>query len=111
MFVRTREGVWGVVERYCWDRESEVRDVLNILTVHRTILITYSFVVATPWTVDCQVPLSMGFPRQEYWSGSPFPSPEDLPGPGIKPMSLEFAALAGRFIITEPPGKPQTLHK
>ena len=79
MFVRTRVGVWGVVERYCWDQESEVRDVLNILTVHRIILITYNFAVATPWTVDCQVPLSMGFPRQEDWTGLPFLPPGDLP--------------------------------
>ena len=42
---------------------------------------------ATPWTVACQAPLSMGFPRQEYWSGLPFPSPGDLPDPGIKLMS------------------------
>ena len=39
------------------------------------------------WTVACQAPLSMGFSRQEYWSGSPFPSPEDLPNPGIEPVS------------------------
>ena len=44
----------------------------------------------------------MGIPRQEYWSGFPFPSPGDLPDPGIKPASL---ALAGGFSITEPPGK------
>ena len=42
---------------------------------------------ATPWTVVCQSPPSMGFPRQEYWSGLPFPSPGDLPNPGIKPGS------------------------
>ena len=42
---------------------------------------------ATPWTVACQVPLSMGFPRQEYWSVLPFPSPGDLPDPAIKPTS------------------------
>ena len=41
----------------------------------------------TPWTGAWQVPLSMGFPRQEYWSGLPFPSPGDLPYPGIEPMS------------------------
>ena len=46
--------------------------------------------------------LSMGFPKQEYWSGLPFPFPGDLPDPGIKPGSL---ALAGRFFTTEPPGK------
>ena len=41
----------------------------------------------TPWTVAYQAPPSMGFSRQEYWSGLPFPSPEDLPDPGIKPRS------------------------
>ena len=41
---------------------------------------------ATPWTVACQAPPSMGFSRQEYWSGLPFPSPGDLPGPGIEPV-------------------------
>ena len=41
----------------------------------------------TAWTVACQAPPSMGFSRQEYWSGLPFPSPEDLPNPGIKPRS------------------------
>ena len=43
---------------------------------------------ATPWTVAYQAPLSMGFSRQEYWSGLPFPSPGDLPNPGIEPGSL-----------------------
>ena len=58
---------------------------------------------ATPWTVARQAPLSMGFPRQEYWSGLPFPTPGDLPDPGVEPAS---AALAGRFFTTAPPGKP-----
>ena len=56
----------------------------------------------TPWTVASQAPLSMGFPRQEYWRGLLFPSPGDLPNPGIKPA---FPALAGGFFTTEPPGK------
>ena len=42
---------------------------------------------ATPWTISYQVPLSMGFSRKEYWSGLPFPSPGNLPDPGIKPSS------------------------
>ena len=42
---------------------------------------------ATPWTVTHQAPPSMGFSRQEYWNGLPFPFPEDLPGPGIEPTS------------------------
>ena len=46
----------------------------------------------TPWTVDPQVPLYMGFPRQEYWSGLPFPSPGDLPHPGIEPWSPTLQA-------------------
>ena len=49
---------------------------------------------AIPWTVAHQAPLSMGFPRQEYWSGLPFPSPRDLPNPGTGPAYL---ALVGRF--------------
>ena len=44
----------------------------------------------TPWTVAYQAPLSMGFSRQEYWSGLPFPSPGDRPNPGIKPGSPTF---------------------
>ena len=55
---------------------------------------------ATPWTVACQAPLSMGFPRQEYWSGLPCPPPGDLPEQGIKPSSLMFPTLAGRFFTT-----------
>ena len=55
---------------------------------------------ATPWTVTRQAPLSMGFSRQEYWSGLPFPPPGDLPNPGIKPMTPVSPALAGRFFTT-----------
>ena len=55
---------------------------------------------AAPWTIIHQAPLSMGFPRPEYWSGLPFPSPGDLPDPGIEPVSLVSAALAGGFFTT-----------
>ena len=58
---------------------------------------------ATLWTVGHQAPLSMGFPRQEYWSGLPSPSPGDLPNPGIKPRS---PALQADALTSEPPGKP-----
>ena len=54
----------------------------------------------TLWTVAPQVPLSLGFSGQEYWSGLPCPSPGDLPEPGIKPESLRSPALAGRFFTT-----------
>jgi len=58
----------------------------------------------TPWTIAHQTPLSIGFPRQEYWNGLPFPCPGDFPDPGIEPTS---PALAGRFFTTEIPEKPQ----
>ena len=62
-----------------------------------------STLFVTPGTVAHQAPLSMGFPKQECWSGLPFPSPGDLPDSGIEPASSE---LAGRFFTTEPPAKP-----
>ena len=60
---------------------------------------------ATPWTVAYQGPPSMGFSNQEYWSGLSFPSPGDLPDPGIEPGSPTFQADA---LTSEPPGKPKT---
>ena len=60
---------------------------------------TDSFVV--PWTVACQAPLSMGFPRYEYWRGLPFPTPGDLPDPEIEPLSLMSSALAGGLLKKE----------
>ena len=56
--------------------------------------------LATPWTVACQTPLSMGFSRQEYWSGLSCPPPGDLPDPWIKPTSLMSLELAGGFFTT-----------
>ena len=62
----------------------------------------------TPWTVAHQASLYMVFPRQDFWSGLPFPSPGDLTDPGIE---LSTPALAGRFFTTEPPGKPMVSFK
>ena len=62
---------------------------------------------ATPWTVPYQAPPSMEFSRQEYWSGLPFPSPGDLPNPGIK---LGSPALQTDALLSEPPGKPHKIH-
>ena len=59
--------------------------------------LSHVWLVATPWTVALQVPLSMEFSRQEYWSELPFPTPGDLPDPGIQYVSLVSPALAGRF--------------
>ena len=61
---------------------------------------------ATPWTVAYQAPPSRGFSRQEYWSGLPFPSPGDLPDPGIEPRS---PALEADALTSEPPGKPENV--
>ena len=58
---------------------------------------------ATQWILTHQAPLSMGFPRQEYWNGLPFLSPGDLPHSGIEPVSPE---LTDGFFTAEPPGKP-----
>ena len=61
----------------------------------------------TSWTVAPQDPLSVEFPRQEYWCGLPFPLPGDLPNPRIELASPVSPALAGRFFTTVPHGKPQ----
>ena len=62
---------------------------------------------ATPWTVTLQAPLSMGFTRQEYWSGLPCPPPGDLPNAGIEPASLMLPPLASRFFTTSTPWEAQ----
>ena len=66
-------------------------------------LLSRVWLFATPWTVAHQAPPSMRFSRQEYWNGLPFPSPGDLPDPGIEPRS---PALQADTLISEPPGKP-----
>ena len=63
---------------------------------------------ATPWTVACQAPPTMGFSRQEYWSGLLFPFPGNFPDPGIGPESPELQASA---LPSEPPGKPRSVKK
>ena len=61
----------------------------------------------TPWSIACQAPLSLGFSRQEYWSGLPFFSPGDLPDPGVKSRSPVEQA---RSLQCEPPGKPTSIY-
>ena len=63
--------------------------------------------LVSPWTVAFQAPLSMGFPRQEYWNGLPFPSLGDLPKPGMEPRS---PTLQADSFPSEPPGKPRYLY-
>ena len=77
------------------DEISEVKVKVKLLSRIRLF--------ATLWTVSYQASLSMGFSKQEYWSGLPFPSPGDLPDPGIEPESPTLEADA---LPSEPPGKP-----
>ena len=64
----------------------------------------------TIWTVAYQTPLSMGFSRQEYWSGLPCPPPGDVPDPGIEPISLMSPTLAGGFLTTSTTWEIQSLY-
>ena len=73
-----------------------------------SVVFVWSDSLKTPWTIAHQAPLSMEVSRQEYWSGLPFPSPGDLPNPGIKSKPPVSPALAGRFFTTEQPGKPHS---
>ena len=77
--------------------------IISIIVCLSVKLLSHVQLFATPWTVACQAPLSMGFSEQEYWSGLPFPSPGDLPNPGIEPRS---PALQADALSSEPPGKP-----
>ena len=67
-----------------------------------------SSALVTPWAVAYLATLSMGFPRQKYWSGLSFPLPGDLLNPGIEPVSPVFPTLAGEFLTTEPLGRLYT---
>ena len=74
------------------------------LTYTRACMLSHVQLFATPWTVTHQAPLSMGYSRQEYWSGLPFLPPGDLPNLGKEPVS---PALGGGFSTSESPGKPE----
>ena len=92
---------------YCLKSPVIERNRMRFLDI---ILLLYSLshvqFFATPWTVAYQAPSSMGFSRQECWSGLPFPSPGDLPDPGIEPGS---ATLQADALPSEPPGKVELL--
>ena len=83
------------------ERKEEEKGQINISSINLGLR------VLTPWIAACQVILSMGFPREEYWSGFPFPSPGEPLDPGIKLASPE---LAGKFFTTESPGKSPCTH-
>ena len=86
--------VWGHGKLYPYKAKVKVKSLSHVQ------------LFATPWTVAYQAPLSMGFSRQEYWSGLPLPSAGDLPDPGMEPGSPAFQADA---LTSEPPGKPRSM--
>ena len=94
--------IWGTAEHTSTKRSAHSRDLL-FSSLSRVQLFV------TPWTVSGQALLSMGFPKQEYWSGLIFPPPRDLPDPGTELTSPMSSALAGRFLITEPLRKLRSL--
>ena len=71
-----------------------------------SLVVKSCLTLVTPWAIACQAPLFVEFPRQEYCSGLPFPSPVDLPNPETEPVSLVSPALAEGFFTTVPPGRP-----
>ena len=75
----------------------------EILNVKKGNSLNHVQLFVSPWTVACQAPPSVGFSRQEYWSGMPFASSGDFPDPGIKPRS---SALQADSLSSEPPGNP-----
>ena len=109
-------------QRVRYDWATELTDVGNRMTEHFHLTVAMVFAVcraqslscvwllATPWTVAHQGPLPMGFSRQGYWSGCPFPSKGDLPEPGIEPKSLGPPSLAGGFFTTAQPGNLKTVY-
>ena len=81
-------------------------DIIGLFSQEGACVLSNVWLCVTLWTVAHQAPLSIGFSRQEYWSGLPFPTPGRLPDPGIQPLSPVSPEMAGSFFMTEPPGKP-----
>ena len=107
--------IWGLVSYRKYrsmeqDRKPRVKPTylwapVCVCARMRAQLPSHGQLFANPCTVAWQTPLSMGFSRQEYWRGLPFPLPGNLPNPGIKPVSPAAPALAGGFFTPEPPGR------
>ena len=99
--------LWGSDQRHRGETSGRWRAIWWVLCVllHARVL-SHVWLCATPQSGARQAPLSLGFSRQEYWSGLPFHPPGDLPSWGTQPMSPGLPGLAGRFFTTVPPGKP-----
>ena len=81
-------------------------NVLSVFFAMKVKSLSHVWLFVTPWTIAPQSPPSMGLSRQEYWSGLPFPSPGDLPNPGVE---LGSPALQADSLPSEPPGNPSSL--
>ena len=93
---------WLVSCSIIWQGLQQLRGGHNCYVVLCCVSQSVSSNSVIPWTIADQAPLSIGFSRQEYWNGLPFPSPGDLPDPGIEPRST---ALQADALLSEPPGK------
>ena len=117
-FVQIFPGGWAMSEAICklpekqcpeWESDqskvwtSQASAWVRIPWKVKVKFLSHVWLFATPWTVAYQSPLSVGFSRQEYWNGLPFPSPGDLPNPGMEPGS---PALQTDALPSEPPRKP-----
>ena len=89
-----------------WETHKLENNNNKVMSKVKVISLSLLRLFATPWTVACQAPPSMGFSRQECWCGLPFPSPGDLPNPGIEP---ESSALQADALPWEPSGKPSLI--
>ena len=98
---KVRGAGWWCVSSHRGGSRGQLRIFFIIRTLQECVLSCFGHVqlYVTLWTIAHQAPLSMGFFRQEYWSGLPCPPPGDLPDPGIKPASLTSPALAGGFFF------------
>ena len=85
-----------------------LRDMASATQLCSVFMLSRVRLFATSWIVACQALVSVEFSMEEYWSGLPFPTPGDLPNPGIEPASLEFPAFSGGYFTTEPPGASTT---
>ena len=112
MIVRLQRAFPNHLAYFClrgnWHRRSDLPNIPHCsrgtTRLIQLLLFSRPDSFASPWTVAHHAPLSMGFPREEYWSGLPFRSPADLPNRAIEPTS---PALSGGFFTNKPPGKPQ----
>ena len=85
--------------------EFELMIGLDMTLIHGYCMLSRVRLFIVPWTIALQPPLSIGFSRQEYWSGLPFPARGDCSNPGIKPESLVSPVLPVEFYTTMPPSK------